>query len=146
MNGEPKAEDMGEVLASLQFPARAEQLKVVRACVQDAAQRCGCSVASVRDIVLAIDEACQNIIRHAYGGIDNGEAILECRRVGDDFVVSLRDFARTVDPASIKPRDLDDLRPGGLGVHFINEVMDDVTYMRPPFGQGNLLRMTKKIG
>ena len=140
------SEEKGEVLASLRFPARAEQLKIVRAQVLDAARCCGCDDAVARDIVIAVDEACQNIVRHAYKGIDDGEAILECRRVDDNFVVSLRDFAKTVDPASIKSRDLDDLRPGGLGVHFIHQVMDVVTYMPPPTGQGNLLRMTKKIG
>ena len=136
----------GDLLVTLHFPARADQLKHIRGQVLDAALRGGCEEAVARDIVIAVDEACQNVIRHAYGGRDDGEAVLECRRMGQHFVVSLRDFANTVDPATIKPRDLDDLRPGGLGVHFINEVMDDVAFMPPPFGRGNLLRMTKKIG
>jgi sigma-B regulation protein RsbU (phosphoserine phosphatase) len=57
----------------------------------------------------------------------------------------LRDFAHTVDPNLIKPRDLDDLRPGGLGTHFMQEVMDEVTFMPPPQEGGNLLKMKKRI-
>ena len=45
----------------------------------------------------------------------------------------------------MKPRDLDDVRPGGLGTHFMAEVMDRVEFLTPPEGGGNLLRMVKRI-
>ena len=85
------------------------------------------------------------MIRHAYGNTGVGEVVLEIRREGEDVVFLLRDFAAPVDVERIKPRDLDDLRPGGLGTHFIREVMDDVTFLPPPEDGGNLLRMKKKI-
>ena len=134
-----------EALLQLRFPARADRLKGVRDAVGGAAARCGCSAEVVRDVVIAVDEACQNIIRHAYGGKTDGEVVLEIRRQGDAMVVDLRDFADRVDPDKIKPRDLDDIRPGGLGVHFMREVMDSVEFLVPPQGRGNLLRMVKRI-
>jgi sigma-B regulation protein RsbU (phosphoserine phosphatase) len=106
---------------------------------------CGCSEGVARDIVIAVDEACQNVIRHAYKGAPNGQVILDIGRDGDNMVLSLHDFAATVDVSKIKPRDLDDLRPGGLGTHFINEIMDQVDFIAPPQGVGNMLRMVRKI-
>jgi sigma-B regulation protein RsbU (phosphoserine phosphatase) len=96
--------------------------------------------------VLVVDEACQNVIRHAYKDVDDGEMAINLRRKDESLIILLRDFAKTVDPATIVPRDLEDIRPGGLGTHFINEVMDEVTFLPPPGGYGNLLRLVKRIG
>jgi len=99
------------------------------------------------DLVLAIDEACQNIIRHAYCGEETGEIELQLVRSADALVVSLRDHAPTSDPRCLEAaRDLQELRPGGLGTHFIRSVMDEVGFVDVPAGEGNLLRMVKRIG
>ena len=135
----------GETILTYRFEARADRLKGVRERMLECATRCGCSEAIARDIVIAVDEACQNIIRHAYAGHADGQVVLECRHDGGDLEILLRDFARAVDPATIRPRDLDDIRPGGLGVHFIRSVMDTVEFLPSPSGSGNLLRMTKKV-
>ena len=59
---------------------------------------------------------------------------------------TLRDFAPHVPPDCMQPRDLDEVRPGGLGTHFILQVMDEVGFVEPPpEGGGNLLRMVKKL-
>ncbi len=138
-------ENDNQRLLKLKFPSQADRLKLVRSAVSAAAKRCGCTTDVARDIVIAVDEACQNVIRHAYGGASDGEIILEMRRTGDEVVVFLRDFAKATDVGKVKPRDLDDLRPGGLGTHFIGEVMDEVEFMPPPADGGNLLRMVKRI-
>ena len=96
-------------------------------------------------MVLAVDEACQNVVRHAYGNKGDGDMVIDLRREQGEFQVLIRDFAAPVDVARIKPRELDDVRPGGLGVHFIREVMDRMDYLPPPDGQGNLLRLGKTI-
>ncbi|HEX9701467.1 MAG TPA: SpoIIE family protein phosphatase [Rhodospirillales bacterium] len=134
-----------EILLTLNVPAHADRLKLVRNAVAEAARFCGCADDVARDIVIAVDEACQNIIRHAYGGLPGGEIALEIRRRGDEMIFLLRDFAETIDTASVKPRDLNDVRPGGLGTHFMREVMDDVTFLPPPSDGGNLLRMIKRL-
>lgn len=135
----------GERILEFAFPSQADQLKKVRGKVRDTARLCGFGADAAQDIVLAVDEACQNVIRHAYGGSPEGEIVLEIRRAGGDLVVLLRDFAESTDVTTVKPRDLDDLRPGGLGTHFMTEVMDRVEFLSPPEGGGNLLRMVKRI-
>jgi len=134
-----------KALLQLCFPARASQLKGTRDAVRAAMESCGCSSKSTADIVLAIDEACQNIIRHAYHGDSDDIIELEVEHRGDELVISLADQAPTIDPSLVKPRDLDDVRPGGLGTHFIRRVMDDVEFLRPASGRGNLLRMVRRI-
>ena len=141
MSGPPKAVRLLE----LRVPARADQLRTVRDAVREHAGSCGCRDQTLDDIVLAVDEACQNIIRHAYRGDPDGTIVLEIERCGDDLIFSLRDFAPPIDPETVRPRDLDDLRPGGLGTHFIHEVMDDAKFEPPPSGGGNLLKMVKRI-
>ena len=112
--------------------------------VREAAVKAGCSSDTADEVVLAVDEACQNVIRHAYGG--DGEIVLEIRRgASATLEVQLIDFAPAVDPHHIAPRPLDELRPGGLGTHFIRSVMDEVRFLPPPPGAGNLLRLTKAI-
>ena len=138
------SERAGPVL-QLRVPAQAKELKRVRDAARECVERCGCSAQSAADIVLAIDEACQNIIRHAYDGQPDDVIELEIEHRGDQLIFSLTDYAPAIDPTRIKPRDLDDVRPGGLGTHFIRRVMDDADYLKPPSGRGNLLRMVRRI-
>lgn len=127
------------------FPARPDRLCDIRRAIGEAADTAGCDPDTVHDVVLAVDEACQNIIRHAYKGGDGDIRVqLECRPGA--LVVRLIDFAPPVDVAAIRPRPLDELRPGGLGTHFIRTVMDEVAFLPPPEGAGNMLQMTKRIG
>lgn len=127
------------------FPARPEQLCDIRRAVAQAAARLGCPPPLADDVVLAVDEACQNIIRHGYGGAD-GDIIVQIARDGAMLVVRLIDFAPPADLSKICPRPLDDLRPGGLGTHFMRAVMDEVSFLPAPPGTGNLLQMIKRIG
>ena len=133
-------------MVTLQVAACPDRLKLLRSVVTSAAEIASCSETVVRDIVIAVDEACQNIIRHAYKGSPAGEIILEIDREDHHLVIFLKDFAPTVDVAKVKPRDLDDIRPGGLGTHFIRSVMDEVSFLAPPGGVGNILKLVKKIG
>ncbi len=135
----------GETLLELRFPARADRLKEVRAAVQKAIRRAGIESGCARDVVMAVDEACQNVIRHAYGGECDQQIELRIEREAHALVVWLRDRAPAIDPSKVKPRPLDEVRPGGLGVHLIRETMDETEFLRPPDG-GNLLRMRKEIG
>jgi sigma-B regulation protein RsbU (phosphoserine phosphatase) len=129
----------------LRFPARAVELKGVRNAIREAVEGCGCSAKSTADIVLATDEACQNIIRHAYRGDSDNVIEIEVEHRDDGLVFSLTDHAPTIDPSQVKPRDLEDIRPGGLGTYFIRRVMDQVEFLKPASGRGNLLRMVRRI-
>ena len=127
------------------FRALAKVLCETRSAVRNSLTQCGYRSAMVEDVVLAIDEACQNIIRHAYRGETDEEIVLQIVRDGDALVISLRDYAPEVIQDRMKPRDLEDIRPGGLGCHLIQQVMDEVSVGRPPEGPGNILRMVKRI-
>ncbi len=130
----------------LRVPALANRLKLVRAAVEQAAQFCECPESWTFDLKMAVDEACQNIIRHAYSGKpEGGDIVIEFFREGDAMVVHLMDFADPVDPETVRSRDLGDIRPGGLGVHLIKSVCDDARFVPPPPGVGNLFKLTKRL-
>ncbi len=134
-----------ELLWEQRFEARLGTLKQVRASVLAAARHCGFDDVLARDIVLAVDEACKNVIVHAYHGVEGeGDIVLSVFESHDGLAVQVRDFAPPVDPARIVPRDLRDIRPGQLGTHFMREIMDSNEYMAAPDGAGNLLLMTKR--
>jgi serine/threonine-protein kinase RsbW len=102
----------------------------------------------VSQIVLAIDEALANVIKHGYGGQCPQPIDIHIAALGpperQGLRVAIRDFGRQVDPAQICGRDLDDVRPGGLGVHIMRSVMDEVAYDRAE-GAGMSVTMTKWV-
>ncbi len=134
------------LLVNHQFQARAKELCETRSLVRKALGQGICSSISVEDIVLAIDEACQNIIRHAYQGETDDLIVLHIYQRDNTLVIMLRDYGPNVGKDCMKPRDLEDLRPGGLGCHFIQQVMDEVSMGPPPEGIGNVLQMVKHLG
>jgi len=96
-------------------------------------------------MTLAVDEACANIMKHTYCGSTDRPIIARCV-VNDELIeFQLEDYGPCVDLEKVKPRPLDELRPGGLGTHFINSAMDEVIYDTTgnPDGSGNLLRLIK---
>lgn len=134
-----------ERLAEIRFPARSQELKGIRQQVRATLEGLGCRRDFVDTTVLAVDEAVCNVLRHAYRGDESGEVILEILRTGQTLMFRLIDFAAPVDSCVIKSRELDDLRPGGLGVYLIQEIMDTMTFRDPPAGAGNMLEMTRKL-
>jgi anti-sigma regulatory factor (Ser/Thr protein kinase) len=135
-----------EQIFALHFRAHAERLGPVRALVKRAAQSFGCDESLCDKLVIAVNEACMNVIQHAYRGTDAGEIALEIRSNGTQVIFRLEDEADPIDLESVRPRDLADLRPGGLGVHFIREIMDTCEMGHLERRRGNFLEMRKNIG
>lgn len=142
---ETAADQWGDEIMVLEVPSQPDRLKLVRNAVSQAAAFCDCTDEITQDVVIAVDEALQNVIRHAYGNRTDGEIRLTISRTAENFLVFIRDYADTIDVEKVRPRNLDDIRPGGLGTHFIREVMDEVTFLPPPEGRGNLLKLVKRI-
>ncbi len=136
--------ERSQILAG-RFEARPDQLRRIRHALARALEEAGVDAEGAADTVLAVDEACQNVIRHGYRN-GSGAIVLCVERGGGELVIEIRDFAAPVDPARIRPRPLDELRPGGLGTHFIRSVMDRVEYRPASAGRGNVLRMVRRIG
>ncbi|MEQ8357201.1 MAG: ATP-binding protein [Kiloniellaceae bacterium] len=135
-----------ECLLELRFPAQANRMVLVRDTVRSAARFCGFDEPDTRDIVLAVGEACQNVILHAYAGREAGTIVLGLLRGEDRLILRVTDFGEAIDPAKIEPRNLDELKPGGLGIYFMRELMDSTDFGPSPDGVGNVLQMTKRKG
>ena len=90
-----------ELLLELRFPAQPDRLKLVRGSIRAAARMCGFNDTVAQNIVLAVDEACQNIIVHGYKGRADGEIVLSLARQQNGIQVRLLDSAPLVDPADV---------------------------------------------
>ena len=95
-------------------------------------------------IKLAVDEACSNIIRHAYGGDTGRKFAVKFRATEKDLQIVLEDNGIKADPVKIKGRDLDDVRPGGLGIHFIMRAFD-ICEFDGKKKKGNRLRLIRHL-
>ena len=112
-----------------------------RELVASISRRLGFEDMDCSKIALAVDEALCNIIRHGYNRAMDKPIWISVWPVPGDvhsaggIRIVIEDDARQVDPSKMKSRDLDDIRPGGLGVHIIREVMDEAVYeKRTPAG------------
>jgi serine/threonine-protein kinase RsbW len=133
----------------LKIVARPEQLARVRRHLEHRAAGIGFDEHAQGQIVLAIDEALTNVIRHGYGGacdqpIEINISPIEHGPHGAGIEVVIRDHGKQVDPKRIKSRSLEEIRPGGLGVHIITTVMDEAEYSCPADG-GMQLRVRKYV-
>ncbi|GAB4469509.1 MAG: anti-sigma factor antagonist [Anaerolineae bacterium] len=95
---------------------------------------------------MAVDEACTNVIEHAYGGDDRGDITITCAVEPGICTIVIVDSGRAFDPSSVpEPRmaeSLEELRPGGIGLHLMRKLMDDVSF---EFADGkNTLTMVKR--
>jgi len=123
-----------------------DQLLDIREFVEQAAREFGFGDEESSNIVLAVDEACTNVIKHAYAGSPSGEIRVTILREGTRFQIQIQDHGRTFDPETLRPPDLKQqlthYRRGGLGVYLMRRLMDRVEYAFRP-GQPNEVRLTK---
>ena len=92
-------------------------------------------------MVLGIDEACTNIIRYAYDHDHSSPITLTCEQADGGVTFRLRDMGKPCDPAKLCARPLDEVKPGGLGLHLIKRAFDTVDYK--PQERGTELVLTK---
>src|SRR5262249_62544 len=105
-----------------------------------------------RSVTRAVDEAITNIMRHAYKNHPGQPIDVHIRRLepraakgqhGDGLEILLSDRGPAIDPAKMRGRKLDEIKPGGLGLHFIRQSMDVVEFKG--FRGTNLLRLIKYL-
>lgn len=128
----------------IKIPGKPLFLKIIRAAVASICEIAGFCPDDVHNIVLAVDEACSNIIKHTYGGPTDEQIHAKIFISYDRFEIRLRDFGKKIDIKQIKPRKLEEIRPGGLGVHLIKTVMDEVEYSNQ-FDKGNQVTLIKYL-
>ena len=133
---------------SLSVNSRFERLAEIADFIADAACACGLNDDQTYDVQMAADEACTNVIEHAYRGKPDGTIDIACERRGNEFVVTIQDCGVRFDPQKVKlPKTRDPLskrRIGGLGLFFMQKLMDRVEFHFAA-GCGNRLTMVKKI-
>jgi serine/threonine-protein kinase RsbW len=116
--------------------------------VRQASTEAGLPENAVFACELATDEACTNIIEHAYGGRSDGTIRVSCWTEPGAFVVQFHDQGVGFDPTKVREPILTEelaARPlGGLGMHFMRSLMDEVRFDFDPI-EGNMLTMTKRF-
>lgn len=115
---------------SIRIFSEPQLLAPIRALIDSASASIGFCEKSRGLLTLAVDEALANVIRHGYEGRKDGLIWLHLWRLAQPRGIRLviEDLARKVDLDLIKGRHLDDVRPGGLGVHIIKETMNEATW------------------
>jgi anti-sigma regulatory factor (Ser/Thr protein kinase) len=131
-------------MIEMKIPAEARYLKIIRIGVGYICEVLGFTAEDQNNIILAVDEACSNIVKHAYDHTESDIIHMTCKLFPDRIEFMLRDFGKKVNINQIKSRSLDDLRPGGLGVHLIKSVMDEVKY-DTSLKVGNKLKLVKYL-
>ena len=127
------------------LPSHPKYLPLVRSVVHEAATLAGFEADLTQRLLLAVTEAMTNVIRHAYGGAEDRPVDLEVVATPGELRLDLVDYGCFVDPKYIESRPLDEVRPGGIGVHLIKSTMDRVEYTRNAHG-GTTLTMVKRAG
>jgi len=129
------------------FPGRFDSLRRISEFVARFAGAAGLEPKVIYAVEMAVDEACTNIIEHAYGGEGRGDIECTCQVSSDGLTVRLRDYGRPFDPSSVPEPDinagLDERREGGLGLYLIRKLMDEVRFEFTP-DSGNVLTMVKR--
>jgi anti-sigma regulatory factor (Ser/Thr protein kinase) len=109
-------------------PSTREMVSVIRAALAEVLRKAGFSATDIEDIKLAVNEACTNILAHAYKWRQDGVLILRLSIQPERLMIRIRDFGAKAPPESFKSRDLDNLAPSGVGIFLMKELMDEVHY------------------
>ena len=121
-------------------------LKLIRSDIKDFLSKHQVDDVDAGYIIIALNEACMNIIQHANDGQYDGDIVVNVTLLDDSVSIEIIDQARTVKANKLIGRDITNIEPGGLGIHLMKDIMDTVEYSSIDNNQGNRLLMTKKIG
>ena len=132
---------------SKDFLVSSASLKEVRAFSREILEKININEDLKDELVLAIAEAAQNIVKHAYKNIDSTTDKMEIKisLKDSELEIGFFDKGRPVDSANVRHRKIDDVKPGGLGTFFIKQIMDAVVFKEGEKPWINHLVLTKKI-
>ena len=118
-------------------------LPLVRAFIEGACQAAGCDARTTDAVVMATDEAVNNVMRHAHRGHPEATLQIQCFLHPDSIEVRLLDEGAPFDLAAVPHLDPSELRIGGRGVFLMRSLMDELS-CQPRGAHGNTLRMVKR--
>jgi len=114
---------------SKEFQVHSSSLKEIRVFAREVLSKDDIFKSTKDDVVLALAEAAQNIVKHAYNGAATSDNLkIEISYNNNQLKIDLYDKGEPAIPTNIKPRDVDDIKPGGLGTFFIGQIMDEVLF------------------
>jgi serine/threonine-protein kinase RsbW len=139
----------------LQAPGHESYLVYIRAIVADLAGKVGFDEHEIAKIEIAVDEACSNVVKHAYSANQewcwrhrDPEIRLDVRTAGDCLVIEINDHGQRFDFANYRPTEIDsrlrEMNPGGYGIPIMRRFMDEVQYSSND-QTGNTLRLVKYL-
>ena len=127
-----------------EFPVESSSLKQIRNFARDVLAKDNMFNTTKDDVVLALAEAAQNVVKHAYNGKPTGDTMrVEISFKDNQLIIEIYDKGKPVIPENIKPRKIDDIKPGGLGTFFIGQIMDEVVFKTSGSDWVNHLILTK---
>ena len=131
---------------SKDFPVNTASLKEVRVFSREVFEKINLPQEQKDELVLAIAEAAQNIVKHAYKDVSDTKDIMQIKISFKDneLTIGFYDKGKPVNTENIKHRKLDDIKPGGLGTFFIQQIMDEVVF-KESTGWHNHLVLTKNF-
>jgi|TARA_B100001029_G_scaffold121348_1_gene100890 serine/threonine-protein kinase RsbW len=135
-----------DISESKDFPVHTKSLREVRDFAREIFDQSPIFNNQKDELVLAIAEAAQNIVKHAYKDISNTKDIMQIKISFKDneLKIGFYDKGKPVNQENIKHRKLDDIKPGGLGTFFIQQIMDEVVF-KEATGWHNHLVLTKNF-
>jgi len=129
------------------FVVNSSSLKEVRSFSRDVFDKLQLNQDLKDELVLAIAEAAQNIVKHGYKDVEDTTDKMEIKisLKDSELEIGFFDKGRAVDQNNVRHRKIDDIKPGGLGTFFIQEIMDAVVFKEGEKPWINHLVLTKKI-
>tara|TARA_B100000579_G_scaffold426759_1_gene434419 strand:- start:620 stop:1030 length:411 start_codon:yes stop_codon:yes gene_type:complete len=128
------------------FKIESASLKEVRIFAREVLKKNSIFKQHTDDLVLALAEASQNIVKHGYNNQPTEDEMKIVIKFNDNVLsMELMDKGKPVVPSNIKPRDLDDIKAGGLGTFFIGQIMDEVVFKTTKVNWVNHLILTKSF-
>jgi len=145
MNETNKSEN--KISETREFIVNSASLKEVRSFSREVFEKIKIDQDLKDELVLAIAEAAQNIVKHGYKGVEETTDRMEIKisLKDNDLEIGFFDKGKAVVPENVKHRKLDDIKPGGLGTFFIKQIMDNAVFKKDQNGWVNHLVLTKKI-
>ena len=132
---------------SKDFPVSTSSLKEVRIFSREVFEKLNLDQDLKDELVLAIAEAAQNIVKHGYKGVEETADRMEIKISLNEgqLEIGFFDKGKPVVPENVQHRKLDDIKPGGLGTFFIKQIMDGAVFRKDQKGWVNHLVLSKKI-
>jgi len=132
----------------LKIKSRTKNLSLIRNFISEKAAAVNFGSKDIADIILAVDEACTNIIKHAYNSDPEGKINISIEAEAGKFTITIEDYGHSFNPDKVPVPDLqryhNEKKVGGLGIYLMKALMDEVKYVSVP-GKYNRVILSKNL-